>query len=173
LLELSPQDATLQVRFAEEVEDESSWTTFKRESRAKLQQLAKSLHLLAKDDDSVEEDSTDDTLATSDGLLEPPMTEIHHQRFVRRQLPLLDADGGLAERNVLVNAKQYSRILKRRYTRQLMEDYFRSQPKRKPATLGHTGSMRRPRGQGGRFLTTEEMRLMEAGPMVNGIVAAH
>ena len=171
LIDVSPQDPTFQVRFAEDVDD-SSWTTFKRESRAKIQQLAKSLSLLAKDDDSVDEDSTDAELATSDGHFQPPMTEVQQQRFVRRQLPLLDSDGALAERNVLVNAKQYSRILKRRYARQLMEDYFRSQPKRKPATFSGTGCMRRPRGPGGRFLTAEEVHLMEAGPMVNGIVAA-
>ena len=159
------------IRFVDETNSESSWTAFKRESRAKLQQLAKTLMILSKDDVSTEEESSNIYLDSPQGYIKAPPGETRRQRSVRRQLPLLDSEGALAERAVLVNAKQYSRILKRRLARQLMEEYFRSNTKPKSPVSPHTGSMHRPRGPGGRFLTTDELRQMEAGPLVHGTVA--
>lgn len=149
----SAQSSPPQVRF-DKTADESSWTTFKRESRSKLEHLAKSLNILSTPPELVEEDP-----ATP-----PPSytaTQSQQQHSPRRQLPLLSPDGeSLAERNVLVNAKQYSRILKRRYARQLIEEYFRSQSR--PMGLKLSGSsMRRMRGPGGRFLSADELRAIE------------
>jgi len=162
--------ATTHVTFVDEDVEESSWSAFKRESRAKLGQLATTFMVLPKDESEEEEASSDTDRATPNGYSPSPPTETHHQRSVRRQLPLLDAEGALAERAILVNAKQYTRILKRRLARKLIEDYFRAHPKQKSAAFPvYTGSMRRPRGPGGRFLTTEEIRQMESGPLVNGV----
>ena len=164
--DVSTTTSPLQVRF-DETADESSWTSFKRESKSKIEQLAKTLNFLS-DDDKMAQDELDNLSPNT-----PPgsMTQLsqQHQHSPRRQLPLLDGDGALAERNALVNAKQYSRILKRRYARQLMEDYFRSLPQPKPART--LGSMRRLRGPGGRFLTAEEVRQVEAGQLVGGSAA--
>jgi len=162
--------ATTHVTFADEDVEESSWSAFKRESRAKLGQLATTFMVLPKDETEEEDESPDTDPATPNGYNQTPPPQTHHPRSVRRQLPLLDAEGALAERAILVNAKQYTRILKRRLARKLIEDYFRAHPKQKSAALpAHTGSMRRPRGPGGRFLTTEEIRQMESGPLVNGV----
>ena len=162
--------ATTHVTFVDEDVEESSWTAFKRESRAKLGQLATTFMALPRDETEEEDVSSDSDPATPNEYSQTPPTETHPPRSVRRQLPLLDAEGALAERAILVNAKQYTRILKRRLARKLIEDYFRAHPKQKSAALPtYTGSMRRPRRQGGRFLTADELRQMESGPLVNGV----
>lgn len=67
------------------------------------------------------------------------------------------------EQPFYVNAKQYYRILKRRYTRAKLEENLRISRERRPYLheSRHKHAMRRPRGQGGRFLTLAEIKAMK------------
>ncbi|KAI1312315.1 Transcriptional activator [Mortierella claussenii] len=80
------------------------------------------------------------------------------------------ADGSLGqppvqadEEPLYVNAKQYHRILKRRAARAKLEELNRMAKIRKPYLheSRHKHAMRRPRGPGGRFLTSSEIAEMD------------
>lgn len=74
-----------------------------------------------------------------------------------------DDDPYVNEQPYYVNAKQYYRILKRRYARAKLEERLRISRERKPYLheSRHKHAMRRPRGQGGRFLTAAEIKALK------------
>lgn len=67
------------------------------------------------------------------------------------------------EQPYYVNPKQYYRILKRRYARAKLEESLQITKDRKPYLheSRHKHAMRRPRGQGGRFLTAAEIKALK------------
>ncbi|KAK8146215.1 Transcriptional activator [Beauveria asiatica] len=91
------------------------------------------------------------------GVPQAQMTMAHPQS------PEMPASG-VEESPLYVNAKQFHRILKRRVARQRLEEQLRLTSKGRRPYLHesrHNHAMRRPRGPGGRFLTTEEVAALE------------
>ncbi|KAK3391211.1 hypothetical protein B0H63DRAFT_558048 [Podospora didyma] len=70
------------------------------------------------------------------------------------------------EAALYVNAKQFTRILKRRVARQALEERLQWKPKRRKPYMHesrHNHAKRRPRGPNGRFLTAQELSEHKAG----------
>ncbi len=81
-----------------------------------------------------------------------------------QQVPLQQEMEPVSEQPFYVNAKQYHRILKRRIARAKLEESLKVARGRRPYLheSRHKHAMRRPRGQGGRFLTAAEIAEREA-----------
>lgn len=78
------------------------------------------------------------------------------------------AGSKIEEQPYYVNAKQYYRILRRRYARAKLEESLRISRERRPYLheSRHKHALRRPRGEGGRFLTAAEIQeLKDQGKM--------
>jgi nuclear transcription factor Y alpha len=90
---------------------------------------------------------------------------------VEQHQPSPDVGGGAEEAPLYVNAKQFHRILKRRLARQKLEEQLRLTSKARKPYLHesrHNHAMRRPRGPGGRFLTSDEVAELERKRLLEG-----
>lgn len=84
-------------------------------------------------------------------------------RIATQVNPAIHDPNVTADQPFYVNAKQYSRILKRRFARARLEEDLRISRERRPYLheSRHKHAMRRPRGQGGRFLTSAEIAALK------------
>lgn len=144
LLFSSPNTAP-HIRFADNQPSSGTWHDFKAYSRTELERLS---------------------TATA-------QTHIWHQTPPLSQQPFLDPPilnheikAGKENQPLFINPKQFHRILKRRMTRHLIEEYFRSRTNTQKGSDLHSHGMRRPRGPTGRFLTLEEVERMGVGVVV-------
>jgi len=88
------------------------------------------------------------------------------------QMPQQGQDGQAEDAPLYVNAKQFHRILKRRMARQKLEEALRLTSKARKPYLHesrHNHAMRRPRGPGGRFLTSDEVSALEKKAAEEGV----
>jgi nuclear transcription factor Y, alpha len=86
------------------------------------------------------------------------------QQSAMQGAPAPEASGPEADTPLYVNAKQFHRILKRRNARQKLEEALRLTSKQRKPYLHesrHNHAMRRPRGPGGRFLTSDEVMALQ------------
>ena len=169
----SHASVTPRVHFSDTKDDIASWNNFKQDGRAKLRRLAKAITFKPNVTERPFDHVSDAYSNTSPGGIEPTGgTSGRQPSSIHPVLPLPALDSSPEEKKaILVNAKQYNRILKRRLTRKLIEEYFRSRPPVKNASLRNDGvyvTMRRPRGPTGRFLTDEEFKQTKMAAQTNG-----
>ncbi|KAJ2160828.1 Transcriptional activator [Coemansia sp. RSA 552] len=102
-----------------------------------------------------------DMSAFGAGMYRPEPVAV--ERLPPQPLPA-SANADTTDEPVLVNVRQYHRILKRREARARMIAEHKMNARRKPYLheSRHRHAMRRPRGPGGRFLTAAEIARMEA-----------